>query len=156
MNDLWKELLIFLPAWEDALRIIIASAMFTALWRAFCTARKRPGKLSRRVVALVMMVITFLIAFLVFLARGGDPLLALADALVIGGISPGVWVALMAAAGRWAPWLAQALGEHRRYQQREGAAWTAEQRKLFEDTDRLHSDDLQRWREELEKVKRDG
>jgi hypothetical protein len=144
-------LLTFLPAWEEGVRCVVAGATLTALWRAYC----HPKRLPRRVIATASMLITFAIAAVVVWARTRELVEALSNALVIGAMSPIVWAVLVAAAVKWAPWLAHALGEDRCAPRRE--PWTPEQRRraLFDDTDRIDRSELDRWREEATERKRD-
>lgn len=138
----------FVPAWEEALRCVIAGATLTALWRAYC----RPKRLPRRVVAAASMLITFVIAVPVVWARTHDYAETFANAMLIGILSPIVWEALIAAAVKWAPWLAEVLGESR-CKPRDGECWTPERRhrELFGDTDKYQASDLEQWRKEHSK-----
>jgi hypothetical protein len=123
-------LLTFLPQWEQAVGCILAGTAIATAWKMH---RVAAGLKPRRwAVAAVTMGVTFVIALFVVWASSRDLGQALARALVIGGASPLLWESFVAAAWKYAPWLAITFGEDRR---KHG-------RTFLEDTEQMYLDDL--------------
>jgi hypothetical protein len=140
----------FLPQWEQAVKCILVGATVTQLWKIH--RQKIAGaKPPDYVIALVSIALTFTVAVPVIWASSHNLAETFANAMIIGGLAPLLWRVFIAAARRYVPWLAAVLKEERRGWSRDDSGkWTQQQRwkELFEDTDEIDAEEIERWREE--------
>lgn len=146
----------FLPGWETAMWCVAVGATATQIWKQHRLA-KDGRKPPKRKIALVAIVVTFLVALPSMWAETRDLAKSFARALLIGGASPVVWEGFQRAVRKWAPWLAAMFGEERR----NGGDPTyagprRRKREWLEDTGDTSTTEVRKWREQLDKGRKDG
>ena len=151
MNELWKELVVFLPQWEQSAWIILASMSGVQVWKLW--RRHRGCKPRGYVIAAVGMMVATVLGILTIWADTRDATLAVAGGLKVGLAAPAMWWLAIAVARQYFPWLATAIGEDRRRDYRAGGPWAHSRRALFDDTEELPAEEIRQAIEESVKMR---
>jgi hypothetical protein len=133
VSEIWKELVVFLPQWEQAAWVILASSSGVQVWKLW---RKHKHQKPRGyVIAAVGMMVATALGILTIWADTRDATLAVSGGLKVGLAAPALWWIAIAVARQYFPWLATAIGEDRRKDYRAGGPWAHSRRELFDDTE---------------------
>lgn len=129
---------LFDPAVQAVAYAILGGVALTQAWKLW--RKDQTGSKPRNWLTVIVSVfVTGALSMAITWADGASVKMALAQALKVGPASPILWLIIQWAARRWAPGLAEKIGESRRAAPRDDEpAWTdderARKREMFEDT----------------------